>query len=158
MSRLSVSCGKDRLAEAALGHFGTVRVAAMAEILEFLSEHAEGVSAVCLALGWPTYSDVATAQRGCAAPGVCTVVAVDSGNVIGFAQAFTDGEAASYLSQVGVVASHRRQGIGRRLVQTVFQLTGAARMDLVTMEDAEEFYRSFNHRKMSGYRIYPTGN
>ena len=42
---------------------------------------------------------VEAARRGCAAPGVCTAVAMEAGELVGFAQAFTDGEAASYLSQ-----------------------------------------------------------
>ena len=35
-----------------------------------------------------------------------------------------------------------------------FQATGTKRMDLIT-DDADEFYTSFEHRRMSGFRIYP---
>src|SRR5690349_4822668 len=101
----------------------------MVTIGRFQTADAAGVARLCQHLGWPTYSDPTVAARGCVAPGVHTVVARDADEVVGFAQALTDGEAASYLSQLGVAESHRRRGVGRRLVEEVFQLTGAARMD-----------------------------
>ncbi|MBA3308585.1 MAG: GNAT family N-acetyltransferase [Nocardioidaceae bacterium] len=126
----------------------------MVVVMEFKPEHAAGVAALCRALGWPTYSDADVAARGGSAPGVCTVVAIDGGELVGFAQAFTDGEAAAYLSQVGVSETHRRCGIARNLVNELFRATGASRMDLVT-EDAGAFYRSFPHKEWKGFRLYP---
>jgi ribosomal protein S18 acetylase RimI-like enzyme len=60
----------------------------------------------------------------------------------------------SFLLQLAVSSSHRRGGLGRRLVEEVFAATGAQRMDLVT-DDAEAFYASFAHRTKTGFRIYP---
>lgn len=126
----------------------------MITIAQFSTADATGVAHLCQTLGWPTYADPAVAARGCVAPGVHTVVAIDSDQVVGFAQAFADGEAASFLSQVAVAESHRRRGLGRRLVKEVFKATGAGRMDLVT-DDAVDFYRTFPHKEWSGFRIYP---
>ena len=53
-----------------------------------------------------------------------------------------------------VIDSRDLQGVGRDLVDYVFPLTGAQRMDLVTDDDGD-FYRSFEHRTFEGYRIYP---
>ncbi|MGI8577719.1 MAG: GNAT family N-acetyltransferase [Nocardioidaceae bacterium] len=128
----------------------------MVVAMEFKPEHAAGVAALCRALGWPTYSDADVAACGCSAPGVCTVVAIEGGILVGFAQAFTDGKAAAYLSQVGVTETHRRRGIARGLVNELFHATGASRMDLIT-EDAEAFYRSFPHKEWKGFRLYPAG-
>ena len=130
-------------------------VGPMVTIGRFRTVDAVGVARLCQHFGWPTYSDPAVAARGCVAPGVHTVVARDADDdVVGFAQALTDGEAASFLSQLAVAESHRRRGVGRRLVEEVFQLTGAARMDLVT-DSAADFYRSFAHKAWAGFRIYP---
>jgi GNAT superfamily N-acetyltransferase len=50
-----------------------------------------------------------------------TVVALDCGRVIGFARALCDGVSNGYVSMVAVAADMRRQGIGRRLVETLMQ-------------------------------------
>lgn len=48
----------------------------------------------------------------------------------------------------------RRQGIARRLVTAAFEASGAQRLDLLT-DDAHDFYRSFDSKEKSGFRIYP---
>ena len=137
------------------------------DVRPFRPTDAEGLAALCRELGWPTFSDAEVAARACTSPGVVAWVAVESlervdpvegehltERVVGFAQAFGDGVVQSYLAQLGVTATHRRLGIGRRLVEAVFAASGTHRMDLVT-DDAGDFYRSFAHREKPGFRIYP---
>jgi N-acetylglutamate synthase-like GNAT family acetyltransferase len=50
-----------------------------------------------------------------------TVVALDDGRVVGFARALCDGVSNGYVSMVAVATDMRRQGIGRRLVETLMQ-------------------------------------
>jgi ribosomal protein S18 acetylase RimI-like enzyme len=50
-----------------------------------------------------------------------TVVALDGGRVVGFARALCDGASNGYISMVAVARDMRRQGIGRRLVETLMQ-------------------------------------
>ena len=50
-----------------------------------------------------------------------TVVALDGRPVVGFARALCDGVSNGYISMVAVAAEMRRQGIGRRLVETLMQ-------------------------------------
>jgi len=60
----------------------------------------------------------------------------------------------SHLGFVAVHPDHRRRGIARLLVVATFQATGTLRMDLIT-DSAEDFYASFPHKRMAGFRIYP---
>jgi N-acetylglutamate synthase-like GNAT family acetyltransferase len=48
-----------------------------------------------------------------------TAVALDGGRVVGFARGITDGLSNGYLSMVAVSDTHRRRGIGTRLVEHV---------------------------------------
>lgn len=45
-----------------------------------------------------------------------TAVALDQGQIVGFARALCDGVANGYISMVVVAPSYRRQGVGSRLI------------------------------------------
>lgn len=89
------------------------------------------------------------------APGVVTAVATDAGEVIGFARMLTDGELQAHLCEMAVARAARGQGIGKKLTEEAFARSGAQRVDLLALEESKSFYRSFPHREMPGYRIYP---
>jgi ribosomal protein S18 acetylase RimI-like enzyme len=124
------------------------------EIVPFEAEHAAGVARLCTTVQWPSLSDPCTVERVCTAPGSTAYVAVTDGQVVGWAQALGDGVLQSHLSFLAVHPDHRHRGIARLLTTATFQSTHTLRMDLIT-DSADEFYTSFPHRKMSGFRIYP---
>jgi ribosomal protein S18 acetylase RimI-like enzyme len=122
----------------------------------FREEHLAGVLRLCEAEGWPSFpADPARAVRALTAPGVITVVAVEHSEVVGFAQMLTDGEIQAYLCDIAVATKARRKGIGKKLVEEAFARSGAQRVDLLALNESEDFYGSFDHRTMPGYRIYP---
>lgn len=117
--------------------------------------HLAGVLALCEAEGWPSFpADSERAHAVLTAPGVTSVVALDGELVIGFAYLQSDGHIQAHLSQMAVHRAYRRKGVGRALLEYAAPLTGAQRVDLVT-DTAEDFYASFEHRPLSGFRIYP---
>lgn len=128
----------------------------MLSIADFRPEHLDGVVAICRAENWPSYIEDDKKTLGAlTAPGIKTVVALENGEVAGFATAGSDGAIQAYLILIGVAAAHRRKGIGRRLVDEVFARTGATRIDLLSTEGADQFYASFAHRAVPGFRLYP---
>jgi len=128
------------------------------DFLGFSEEHLAGVVRLCEAEGWPSFpADPARALRALTAPGVVSVVAVDGGEVVGFAQLLTDGEIQAYLCDLVVGSAARGRGTGRALVEAAFARSGAQRVDLLALEESEGFYRTFPHRTLPGYRLYPGG-
>jgi ribosomal protein S18 acetylase RimI-like enzyme len=127
------------------------------QFVAFNHEHLPGVLQLCKEEGLPSLpADPERALRALTAPGVVTVVAADGHEVVGFAQMLTDGEIQAYLCSLAVAARSRRQGIAARLVEAAFARSGAERVDLLAVDGSEGFYRSFHHRALPGYRIYPT--
>jgi ribosomal protein S18 acetylase RimI-like enzyme len=122
---------------------------------DFTAGDLEGVLALTRAEGWPSYAaDPARALRALTAPGIATVVAEEEGTVIGFATAGSDGEIQSYLINIAVADAHRGKGIGKALIAALFARSNAGRMDLLSTEGGEAFYRAFPHRTLPGFRIF----
>ncbi len=116
---------------------------------------AEGIARLSTTVQWPSLTDPAVVRRVCTAPGASAYVAVEGDDLVGWAQALGDGMLQSHLGFVAVHPDHRRRGIARLLVVATFQATGTKRMDLITDDAAAGFYTSFEHKRMSGFRIYP---
>lgn len=129
----------------------------MAEIRPFSPGDLDDVLALCAAERWNSWTaDRERAGRRLVASGVTTIVAVDRARVVGFAQMLSDGEVQAYLAIVVVDRERRRQGIARALILEAVQRAGGERVDLLSEEDAQALYESFAHRRVPGFRIYPT--
>jgi predicted N-acetyltransferase YhbS len=92
------------------------------------------------------------------APGVTTVVALEGGAVVGFAELFSDGEIQAFLANLAVAVERRGTGIGRRLVEEALRLGGGVRVDLLSEDEAAPFYEAFPHFRKPGFRLYPFHN
>ena len=117
--------------------------------------HIGGIVEICQAEGWESFYDPERTGRILNAPGVTAIVALEVNSVVGFAYLQSDGEVQAHLSNIAVRRSHRRRGIARRMIEEAFSRCGAKRIDLVSSEGSDEFYRSFQHREFPGFRIYP---
>lgn len=133
--------------------------AARIEYVEFARPHLTGIIEICRQEGWPSFlKDAERTFRVLTAPGVTTMVALEDERVVGFAYVQSDGAIQAHLSLIGVLRTHRRRGIARCLLEEAMPRCGAERIDLVSTEGAEDFYRSFMHHELPGFRIYPNRN
>ncbi|MBS42192.1 MAG: hypothetical protein CMH83_03235 [Nocardioides sp.] len=118
---------------------------------------ARAIAALSTTVQWPSLTDPGVVAQVCTAPGASAYVAEVDGAVVGWAQALGDGVLQAHLSFLAVHPDHRRRGIARLLLVAVFQATGAKRLDLVADPDAADFYETFGHRRLAGFRVYPGG-
>jgi ribosomal protein S18 acetylase RimI-like enzyme len=119
--------------------------------------HLAWVVGILASLGWGNFRyDPDLTRRSLTAPGVTAIVAVarDTGEVVGFAQAFSDGVFQAHLGLLAVDEGWHRRGVGRGLVEEAFARVGAERMDLIASDESLAFYGSFKHREQVGFRIY----
>jgi ribosomal protein S18 acetylase RimI-like enzyme len=123
------------------------------QIVLFSSRHLDGVVQLCVAEGWPSWTHESTAQAF-AAPGVIAVVAEEDGEVLGVAELLTDGQLTAYLGMLVVAERARRRGIGRALIDDLFERSGLRRMDLLSEEGAIPFYESMPNKAKPGFRLY----
>jgi GNAT superfamily N-acetyltransferase len=66
------------------------------------------------------------------------------GSQVGFARALSDGHALAYLADVYVLGTHRRQGLGRRIVRLMIdEGPGAGFRWMLHTSDAHGLYRGF---------------
>ncbi len=129
----------------------------MLEIVPFEPPHLEGVVELCAAEGWPSWTPENTA-RAFTAPGVIVAVAVEDGDVLGVGELLIDGQVTAFLALLVVAERARRRGIGRQLVDDLFDRSGMQRMDLLAEEGSIPFYESLPHKTKPGYRLYGTAS
>ena len=126
------------------------------EYVRLEREHLTGVVKLFEAEGWASYTeDPATTWRALTAPGSVVLVAVEDGAVVGIVQMLSDGVIQAFMTVLIVAPECRRRGVGRRLVEEAFARCGARRVDLSTDDETGDFYRTFRHRELRSFRLYP---
>jgi ribosomal protein S18 acetylase RimI-like enzyme len=75
----------------------------------------------------------------------------DSGNVIGFISAISDGVLAAFIPNLEVLPEYQGQGIGTELVKRMFDsLKHLYSIDLICDDDVRPFYERLNMRSATG--------
>ena len=118
------------------------------------SDSADGVAPGELApffVGWSDPPDDDRRRRILAAADEVVIARDGDGSLVGFATAITDGAFAGYIPLVEVVPSHRRRGIGARMVGILLARLGACYMiDLVCDAEVFPFYERLGGTRVVG--------
>lgn len=115
------------------------------------SESADGITARQLEgffKGWPNPPSAATLLRILqSSDHIVLAREEESGRVVGFITAISDGISAAYIPHLEVIASLQGQGIGSELVRrTVSRLRSLYMVDLVCDPDLQPFYERLGFR------------
>jgi GNAT superfamily N-acetyltransferase len=79
---------------------------------------------------------------------VVAVYEVDTGKMVGFARAFSDGVMSAYLADVFVSGEARGHGLGKELVaEMIDRGPGASMRWMLHTDDAHGLYRQFGFQK-----------
>lgn len=81
-----------------------------------------------------------------------SLVAVDGDLIIGLVRALSDGEITTYIAEIIVDIRYRGKGIGKALIDICHNLYPHTRLDLLSTEGSDEFYKSENFREIAGFR------
>lgn len=81
-----------------------------------------------------------------------SLVAVDGDLIVGLIRALTDGEITTYIAEIVVDNGYRGKGLGRALLDICHILYPNTRLDLLSAEHADEFYKRENFRENVGFR------
>lgn len=85
-----------------------------------------------------------------------TLVAVDTdGKLVGFLRAITDTQITTYLCELLIVREFRRLGLGGLLIDVCQGLVPTTRLDLLSTDEADNFYRAIDCADFPGFRRQP---
>lgn len=103
-------------------------------------------------VGWPSHPDPETHLRILEnSDAVAFAIESDSGTVVGFANAISDGVLSAYIPLLEVRPDWQGRGIGSRLVETICdQLDHLYMVDAVCDAELEGFYERLGFRALTG--------
>ena len=109
---------------------------------------------------WPSPPDLETHLRILrGSDHVVLALDNETGKVIGFITAISDGVSAAFIPHLGVLPAYRGQGIGSELVKRLLvQLNGIYAIDLTCDEDTAPFYARLGFKKWTAMLIRNYGS
>lgn len=75
------------------------------------------------------------------------VTAWEEDTIIGAARMISDGECYGWIHDMSVLASHRKQGIGRQIVEKLFEGNEGLLVGLTSSFEAVDFYAKLGFKK-----------
>lgn len=79
-------------------------------------------------------------------------VVESEGHVIAYLRGLTDTTVSLYVCELLIAASHRRLGIGKRLLSHVHALYPETRLEMLASASSHTYYEKLNFRPFYGYR------
>ena len=116
-----------------------------------VTEHdIDSIINACLIENWTTFhlrrQAFMESLKNCA-----LIVAYDGDVFVGFARAISDGLLTTFICELLVIEAYRGKGIGKKLVQHIWDIFPETRIDLIS--EADGFYEKLGFRTVgTGFR------
>ena len=105
-------------------------------------------------VGWPNPPAPATHLRILAGSYAMVLARDESGAVVGFITAISDGVSCAYIPHLEVLPAYQGQGIGSELVRRMLaRLRQLYMVDLICDEDVQPFYERLGMRRYTGMLV-----
>lgn len=102
--------------------------------------------------GWMTFINRSDMALEAWKNSTISLVAIDNDVVVGLVRALTDRNITTYISELIVETNYRGKGIGKALLEACHDLYPHTRLDLLSTEGADEFYKKDYFREVTGFR------
>ncbi|WP_236634138.1 MULTISPECIES: GNAT family N-acetyltransferase [unclassified Exiguobacterium] len=83
---------------------------------------------------------------------VAFVIESETGHVIAYLRGLTDTKVSLYVCELLIAASHRRLGLGERLLTHVHALYPETRLEMLASASSHTYYERLNFRPFYGFR------
>lgn len=117
----------------------------MVTITQYTDYHEEEILPLYESVGWTLYAANPAALRRAFAGSLAVWAAYVDGKLVGICRIVGDGESIMYVQDLLVHPSYQRQGIGKKLLQTVMDAFPHVQQKLLQTDDTPEtkaFYRA----------------
>ncbi|MEG3042670.1 MAG: GNAT family N-acetyltransferase [Clostridium sp.] len=102
--------------------------------------------------GWMTFIKREKAALNAWKNSSIALVVVDENMIIGLLRGLTDGEVTTYIAEIIIDSNYRGNGLGKALIDVCHNLYPNTRLDLLSMEGADEFYKKEYFKTHIGFR------
>lgn len=83
---------------------------------------------------------------------VAFVIESDTGHVVAYLRGLTDTTVSLYVCELLIASSHRRLGLGERLLTHVHAIYPETRLEMLASASSHTYYERLNFRPFYGYR------
>ncbi|MEG0307160.1 MAG: GNAT family N-acetyltransferase [Clostridium sp.] len=102
--------------------------------------------------GWMTFIKREKAALNAWKNSSIALVVVYENIIIGLLRGLTDGEVTTYIAEIIIDSNYRGKGLGKALIDVCHNLYPNTRLDLLSTEGADEFYKREHFKTHIGFR------
>ncbi|WDV48055.1 GNAT family N-acetyltransferase [Clostridiaceae bacterium M8S5] len=102
--------------------------------------------------GWMTFIEREDDAKNAWVSSQVALIVLKNGIVIGFMRALSDELITTYIAEILIKKEYRGNRLGNLLIEICHSLYPKTRLDLLSSEEADDFYRAIKFKEITGFR------